>query len=144
MDNVDLSTLNILSWPETYERAQPPKYYASTMAPALARLATDILTTCRSERLYPYHSQRRFEIVAFGLREICPESSYAIPKYFVEGEVRGLRYTKAAAVPADLRVLDEEGLATEILHHEWRQFDKESTHVPRRFYMFDETELDES
>lgn len=140
MQHVSLCTLNLLAWPKEYKVDQWPEYYA-TVACKLLRLATDILHICRHKYYSPQVSPRRFEIVAFGLRDIRRELYYAIPKYFVEGEVRGLRYAKTVAVPATLRALEEEGLETDILHYDWRQFDKECRGDGKRSYIDDEEHL---
>jgi len=82
-DSVNLTTLNLLTWPVGYQSAQPPMFYAA-MQPQLARLATDMLKSGRHELSNPRRRHtRRLKVVVFGIRERSEDFAVPLPRYFV-------------------------------------------------------------
>ena len=87
------------------------------MLPQLARLATDIFTEVRKAP-----QTQPLKVLAFGV--MSRSSRFPLPKYFIEGEIKGLHHTRRTALAVPLQYLDLERYPVHILDHDWRAFTK--------------------
>ncbi|KAK4550553.1 hypothetical protein LTR36_000132 [Oleoguttula mirabilis] len=142
-EHVNLTTLNLLTWPRQYWETRAISQLVA-LQPSLQQLAWQLLQRGRYTYHRPGHRTRRLEILAFGIRE--RNTSAPCPRYFVESDVTVMQRTRKTAVHVGLKQLHEEGLGVDILHYEWRDWDKLSRlREEKAFYVCDElTVPDES
>ena len=63
----------------------------------------------------------------------------SMPRHFVEGEISAMQKTRKTALQVGLRELFLEGIAVDILHHEWRVWGKWRRSGGEEFYLVDES-----
>jgi len=130
-----LTTLNLLEWPHGHHPGLDITAYTAVQS-KLQDTACQLLEWARHTYHQPGKHRRLLEVIAFGSRELLQSP---VPRYFVDGEMAALGRTRKVAVQVSLKDLYINGMAVDILHHEWRDWDPMSRQrAGSAFYRFDE------